>query len=175
MKFTYAAEYAYETELDNNPNDIALSYWRVDPGLKYGGWTLKGGYELLSGNGRIGFHTPLATFHAHNGETDQFLAVTPPQGLQDVFGKLSYEFKDGGILDDVTAWAMYHDFSSDEGDTDLGEEFSFLIAKRFNDVILGFGGKAWVEFRFATFDAGKNDPQNRRDVDKLWVTLRYNY
>ena len=25
------------------------------------------------------------------------------------------------------------------------------------------------------YEIEKNDPQNRRDVDKLWVTLRYNY
>lgn len=175
LTLTYAAEFAHQVDISNNPFNIDENYWHINPGVKWGGLTAKFGYEVLGGNDTVGFRTPLATFHAFNGETDQFLVVTPPGGLQDIYGKVSYEFQHDSFLDDITVWGMYHDFEEEEGSTDLGEEFSFAISKRFNDVIPRLGGKAWVEFRFATFDSGKNDPQNRRDVDKLWVTLRYNY
>ena len=174
LTLIYAFEFAHQKDIGNNPLNITEEYYHLNPGVKWGGWTAKVGYEVLGGDGTAGFRTPLATLHAFNGETDSFLG-TPPRGLEDIYAKVSYEFRQGGFLDDFTVWAMYHEFETEEGSTDLGDEFSFAVSKRFNDVVPEIGGKAWIEFRYAAFDSGKNDPQNRRDVDKLWVTLRYNY
>ena len=174
LTLIYAFEFAHQKDTGDNPLDISEEYYHLNPGLKWGGWTAKIGYEVLGGDGTAGFRTPLATLHAFNGETDSFLA-TPPRGLEDFYAKVSYKFRQGSLLGGFTAWAMYHEFETEQGSTDLGDEFSFAVSKRFDDVVPGVGGKAWIEFRYAAFDAGKNDPENRQDVDKLWVTLRYNY
>jgi len=71
---------------------------RAAPGLPVaaagGGALLAGltglvGYEVLEGNGAIGFATPLATLHAFNGWADMFL-TTPANGLKDLYFRASY-------------------------------------------------------------------------------------
>lgn len=176
LTFTYAAEYAHQVEVTNNPTNFDLDYYIINPGLKYGNWTLKAAAEVLGSDGVSAFQTPLATGHAHQGETDQFVVI-PAQGLIDTFGKISYGFKDSGswegILDNVTVWAMYHDFEAEDDGSDFGQEVSTAINKRFDDVT-PWGGRIWIEFRYAHLNSDTDDAA-RSDIDMMWATFRFNY
>ena len=47
----YAAEFARQHNLSNNPRTFALDYLLLEPGLKAGPVTLRLGYERLEGDG----------------------------------------------------------------------------------------------------------------------------
>ena len=49
------------------------------------------GYEVLQGNGAIGFQTPLANLHPFQGWAEVFL-TKPPNGLKDAYFKGGYGF-----------------------------------------------------------------------------------
>ena len=69
-------EFAHQTNYANNPVSLELNYWLGEGSLTYGGLTGLVGYEVLEGNGAIGFSTPLATLHAFNGWADMFPFTT---------------------------------------------------------------------------------------------------
>jgi hypothetical protein len=82
-------EVAHQTNYANNPLSISLNYWLGEGSVTYKGLTGLIGYEVLEGNGTIGFATPLATLHAFNGWADMFL-TTPANGLKDFYLKAAY-------------------------------------------------------------------------------------
>jgi hypothetical protein len=143
----YTAEFASQS---TDTNDA--SYTLLEGGLQYSGITTKLGYEVLgSDNGAYGFQTPLATKHAFNGWSDEFLA-TPAAGLQDVMLSV------GGKLSGIKLLGVYHDFSSDEGSTDYGTEVDLLAAKK-------FGNRYTVGLKYASYSADTW----KTDTDKLWL------
>lgn len=163
LSFTYAAEFASQSDYARNPADFSLTYFLVQGGVKYRGFTGRVAYEQLEGNGERGFVTPLATLHAFQGFTDNFLA-TPSSGITDLQFYGDYVFKDVGTIGKVKVAGWYHDFGADVGSEDLGEEFDFLIALN--------PWKRWsLAFKYARFSGADLRP----DVSKLWLALGFKY
>ncbi len=77
-----------------------------------------------SDDGNYGFTTPPATLHKFNGWADLFL-TTPDVGLDDIALGINGALAGG-------KWVItYHDFSSDEGNTDLGQELNAQYVRAF--------------------------------------------
>ncbi|TWJ06809.1 hypothetical protein [Altererythrobacter ishigakiensis] len=125
-KILYAAEYANQRDLGPNPGNFSLDYLLLEPGVSTGGFTAKVGLERLEGNGSTGLQTPLATLHAFNGWADKFLA-TPPNGLRDFYGDVSYRFGDGSPLKGLLLRGIVHDFDATEIELSYGREVNLLV------------------------------------------------
>lgn len=146
----YYAEYARQSDTADNPNSYTADYVHVAPGISIEGLTITGGYELLgSDNGQFAFATPLATLHKFNGFADVFLN-TPAAGIEDYYVDITYKFKGltGPIrfLNGLLLKARYHDFSSDFGNSDYGEELDFYV-----NMPLGRG--FYAEAKYADYQA----------------------
>ncbi len=123
----YAAEYARQQPFGTNPNSFGLDYWLLEPGVKFGPVTLKGGYEQLEGNGAAALQTPLATLHAFNGWADKFL-TTPANGLRDIYLDAGYKVPGKGPLAGLTLRAMWHDYNSTRLGINYGSEWNALVS-----------------------------------------------
>ncbi len=116
-------EVAHQTNYANNPLSISLNYWLGEGSVTYKGLTGLIGYEVLEGNGTIGFATPLATLHAFNGWADMFL-TTPANGLKDFYLKAAYVLPADFIeMRSLTATVFYHDFTTDNLTQGIGSEW----------------------------------------------------
>jgi hypothetical protein len=164
----YALEYAHQTDADNNPADYAAYYLMAEGGfrVKLGEFlksvTLKMSYEFFEGDGTPGgaFVSALGTNHPFQGWADRFL-TTPDNGLADLYPTLILELPEG-----LKFLLNYHDFDSDAGSYDYGDELDVQLTWDFlkNYQI---GAKA------AFYDADPG-PQNATgplaaDVTKFWI------
>ncbi|MBB1438835.1 alginate export family protein [Shewanella sp. SG41-4] len=157
IKLLYTVEYATQ-DADTATTSYSADYLLGEIGVGFSGLTVKLGYELLgSDNGEYGFATPLATLHAFNGWSDQFLG-TPAQGLADTYVSIGGSVVGGN-------WALvYHDFEADESSAtvnDLGDEidavFSLPIDKNYT-----------VGVKYAAYSAG-DAGAGKVDTDKVWL------
>ncbi|MCC7197916.1 MAG: alginate export family protein, partial [Gammaproteobacteria bacterium] len=89
--FTYALEYARQTDVGDNPAQIDAYYSLLEIGAKVGAVGVNAGYEVLSGEAGTysatlnpAFQTPLATLHKFQGWADKFL-TTPSAGIRDYY------------------------------------------------------------------------------------------
>jgi len=151
VKAHYRLEYAFQKDFEQNPNQYEVDYYHVMGGATALGVTAKVGMEQLGGTGKAqAFQTPLATGHAFNGWSDQFLG-TPMHGLRDVYTSLSTKVLGVKLL------GVYHDFADDTGSLDYGKEWDLLAVKK-------FGKHYSLLAKYAYFDAdtasGKFDTQN---------------
>lgn len=118
-KLLYTAEYAKQTDGNNNTINFDTDYALLEGGIDVPGIAVfKIGYELLGTDSGAtpkaggaattrSFSTPLATLHAFNGWTDMFL-TTPTQGLEDVYVTVSTK------LAGINLAANYHQYDADE-------------------------------------------------------------
>jgi len=150
------ASVASQSDNGDNPASYTALYLNAEVGSKFGPVTVLGGYELLGSDNGVAFNTPLATKHKFNGWADKFLG-TPGQGLEDVY--LTAKGKVAG----VKLSATYHDFSSDEGSIDFGNELDLVAAYKINK---NYGALV----KFANYSAGDSD-QAQTDTNKLWLQL----
>jgi hypothetical protein len=156
---TYVAEYAKQQDYEKSTLDYDADYIRAELGLKWNWLGLNAGYELLGADEDAGvaFQTPLATLHAHNGWADKFLS-TPGGGLEDAFIAASAKVGKG------TLKLIFHDFSSDVGSVDYGQEIDFLAKWPLGDnySILG---------KLAFYDGDTNAPTASltQDTTKAWL------
>lgn len=163
----YEAEVAEQDDHGNNPASYDATYYHISPGLKGKGWTLQAGFESLEGNGANAFQTPLATLHKFNGWADRFLS-TPANGLEDMYGKVSYKFNDiHPWIDTTTATAVYHDFEAENGDTDYGDEWNLQLTRPINIDNQGWSEGASVTLKYADYDADNFST----DTEKWWVVF----
>ncbi|MEE9552338.1 MAG: hypothetical protein V3V89_04760, partial [Gammaproteobacteria bacterium] len=126
IKALYVAEYADQSDSNNNPNDIDADYIHGSLGANFkinniiDSLTLKFSYEQLSGDGGADrFITILGTNHAFQGWADRFL-ITPGDGIEDFF--VTAIIKAYGIKFVID----YHDLSSDNDSYDYGDELGLL-------------------------------------------------
>ncbi len=151
------ASVASQSDNADNPTSYSALYLNAEVGSKFGPVTVLGGYELLgSDDGTVAFNTPLATKHKFNGWADKFLG-TPKEGMQDIY--LTAKGKFAG----VKLAATYHDFSSDEGSIDFGNELDLVAVYKINK---NYGALV----KFANYSAGDSD-QAQKDTNKLWLQL----
>ncbi len=121
----YRLEYAHQQDYEQNQNNYSVDYSHLISGINLFGVTLKGGMETLGGKGKgKAFQTPLATGHAFNGWSDQFLS-TPAEGLRDIYASVS------GKVMGVKLLGVYHTFDDDSGSISYGKEYDFLVVKKF--------------------------------------------
>ncbi len=117
-------EFARQTNYANNPVAFQLNYWLGEGSLSYAGLTGLVGYEVLEGNGTIGFAAPLATLHAFNGWADMFL-VTPANGLKDLYVRASYTLPADFVeMKSLTGIVTYHDYTTDNLGAGIGSEWN---------------------------------------------------
>ena len=137
LSANYIAAFAHQNDYAKNPLSISLNYYLGEAGLGFRGATAAVGYEVLEGNGTIGFSTPLATLHIFQGWADVFL-TTPTAGIEDFYVKAGYGFSLAAVFSRVTATVVYHDFSAEQGDADFGSEWDAQIEAALNaNVTLG--------------------------------------
>jgi len=150
----YRMEYAYQQDYEQNPNNYKVDYYHLIGGANVYGITAKAGMEQLGGTGKNqAFQTPLATAHAFNGWSDQFLA-TPKDGLRDVYALLSTK------VQGVKLMGVYHDFSDDTGSMHYGKEWDFLAVKK-------FGKHYKLLAKYAYFNA--DSALSKFDTQNFWL------
>ncbi len=156
--FSLQGAYAAQSDYGAQPLSYEADYYMIEGGVAKNGFSLGAGYEVLTGDGAIGFATPLATLHAFNGWADVFLA-TPPDGVEDLYVSAGYKKKDVGPFSLLSLSAVYHDFSAENADTDYGSEFDIVGIAKFK--------KFTLLAKFAAYDADAF----ATDRDKFWLQL----
>jgi hypothetical protein len=152
FKVVYNAEYATQDDYADGEMD-QQDYYLLEIGGKYKGWLLKLSHEVQEGDGVDAFRTPLGTNHAYQGWADKFLS-TPAQGLEDTYVTLVGDVFGAKLV------AVYHDFETDEGSLDAGDEFDIMLAKTFNKhYTLGV--------KYADYNA--DDEFGGTDTEKFWL------
>ncbi len=155
-KMTFAAEWAQQSDAHNNPVNYDANYLRLDLGLALKQVTFFTGYEVLEGDTNqagAAFRTPLATLHAFNGWSDQFL-TTPDAGLEDSFVGAK------GDIEGFNWQLVYHQFDANSGSGDFGDELDFSVAKKLNK-----------NFSALVKAAQYNAKDIKTDTNKYWLML----
>lgn len=158
----YQGDWATQSEAADNPVDVDLSFYFVEPGVRFNGFTVKGGYLNFEGDGVSGFQTPLGDAHPYSGWADVF-AATPANGLEEYYAKVGYTYEmQQAPIDSVTLAAEYHTFEAENTSTDYGDEWDAGIYANIKEHYT-------VGLEYANFSADSGSGFN--DVDKLWLTL----
>lgn len=164
FKLLYTAEYANQTDYQDNPTAFNADYYHFIGGfLVPNGDSLltnisaKVAYEVQGEDDGVSFKTPLGTNHAFSGWADQFL-TTPAAGLRDLYGILSTNI--AGVKIDL----IYHGFESDEGDSDYGTEFDTMLTKK-------FGKHYTLQAAYANYSAD----EYKTDTKKFWLQITMAY
>jgi hypothetical protein len=148
----YAA-YASQQDYANNLKDYSADYYQFEVTGKLGQVNYKAGIEVLGGDDNGAFITPLATLHKFQGFADKFLN-TPEQGIEDLYLGVSSSFKD------VKFNLTWHQFNSDRGDMDYGNEWDLSAAYKVNS-------KIGLLVKYARYQAD----EFATDTDKLWLMV----
>lgn len=159
----YRFEIANQSDYGSNTGDFDLTYLRAEADYRADRFSVGGGVEVLGGDGIQGFQTPLATLHKFQGAADVFLS-TPANGLRDIYIRGSWHFPDAAP-GAVRLGAAWHDFASDDGDTDYGSEFDLVAGLALTD-------RLSAEAKAAVFDGGAGGPADRT---KIWLSLVFDY
>ncbi len=157
----WEAAYAHQQDHGDNPIDGHADYILGGFSLSWHDADLSVRYEAL-GAGTQGFQTPLGTLHAFQGDADRF-TVTPPGGVRDLSGALSWAFGDLGPVRGLKASMRYHRFRSDETATALGEELNASLR-----AVAG-GTSLAVEY------AGYRARSFATDHNRLWLTAQRSF
>lgn len=163
--FSYALEYADQSDYKDAPSSVGASYSLAEATLAYR--KVKGtlGYEKLGGDGTYSFQTPLATLHAFQGWADQFL-VTPVDGIEDVYATL------GGSLGKASMSATWHDYHADRGGAKYGTEVDLLATFAVIDSLT-------IGAKFAAYQADElpvaGTPPAPYDTTRMWVWADYKF
>lgn len=154
----YTAEWSTQSDYRHNPNNYRANRYNLMGGVTAFGVTVSGAMEQLNGgspltntNGANAFQTPLGTNHAFQGWADKFL-TTPGAGIRDVFTTLSTQ------VYGVNAAFVYHSFKDDTGNVNYGDEYDFLVTKK-------FGQHYQLLAKYAYYNADRFST----DTQKVWV------
>ena len=116
-------EFANQSNYASNPLTYNLHYYLAEASITYQGIKGLAGYEVLEGNGTIGFSTPLATLHIFNGWADMFL-TTPGNGLKDLYFQAAYSLPADAIgMKSFNPSVIYHSYSTDHLGAGIGSEW----------------------------------------------------
>lgn len=164
-KLNYQLSYANQSDRENNTNDYNANFIQAEGIYNIGPVLAGGGLELLGGDNGVGFSTPFATLHKFNGFADVFLA-TPGAGLRDAYGKVGYNFGDIGPIKGLKFAAWYHDFNTDDGGIDIGEEVDLRLWGKIGNVAL--------EVKYANYFTNNTlAGAPGQDVERLFLFATY--
>lgn len=170
VKLSYAASYAYQSDYHHSALDYHAEYWAGELGLASMGFQLTGGYELLgagkgpsAGATGAAFQTPLATLHKFNGWADKFL-TTPANGLEDIYGGLSYTLPKVGKAGPLTLGVVYHRFNSDRLDLHYGNEWDAQAMLKLNK-------RLGLTAKYADYDAKALNTDTKKFIVQLDYAL----
>lgn len=156
-----SAEAALQSEFRNQGPTNKVGYQAANAAFTKGKVTAHLGFETLEGSGGRGFVTPLATLHKFQGWADAFLA-TPGVGILDIqFGLKSSIPNFIQAQKPISLGATYHDFASDNGNLNLGQEVDVILK-------IPVSSKIAFETKLAVFEGGSNGPADR---NKIWLAL----
>lgn len=156
----YEFTYAHQIDAGANPinyeSDFVAVQFKVTK--KQLGHVVAGYQFLGSDDGNFGFRFPLGTNHKFQGFADNFL-VTPAVGLQDLYFGVGADLPWG-----IKAAVTYHEYWSDEGGDDLGEELEFVANKQItpNWSVLVKGG---------FYDGDSGQP----DTTRFWAQTTFKF
>jgi len=159
----FNAAYAHQSAYARNPLAIDLADYLGEAGLAYRGFTGLAGYEVLQGNGTIGFQTPLANLHPFQGWAEVFL-TKPPNGLKDAYFKGGYGFAASPLFARMTALLIYHDYSAEHVSAAYGKEWDAQLEAQVDTHLV---------FDAAYADYGNGGPFPAKRVFWLYSTYRY--
>lgn len=157
IKLHYRAEYSYQENYKNNPYHFHLHRYHLMLGASAIGITIKTSIEELGAKNGQAFQTPLGTNHAFQGWADKFL-TTPKDGVRDINTTLSSK-----ILGTKLAF-VYHNFHSVTKNISYGNEYDFLITKK-------FGRHYSLLAKYAFYDANPSNGYGslNKDTHKFWL------
>lgn len=153
----YSAEFATQ-EAAEGGIDYEPDYLFLEGGVAVSGIDIKLGYEVLgSDDGQASFTTPLATLHKFNGWADifvggSFTATAMPLGLVDSYASV------GSSIAGVKWSAIFHNYESDQGSVDYGNEVDLVASIKFNKNYSG-------GIKYASYNADNFSV----DTDKFWL------
>ncbi len=160
LHLLYTAEYAAQSDYQDNPADYSVDYYHFVGGVRtddvcplVSSLMASVGWMLQSSDNNVSYKTPLGTNHKFNGWADQFL-TTPDTGLKDLYATL------GAMIHGHKVRVVYHRFDADEGGADYGDEWDFLVEKKINEhysVLMAF--------------ADYNADEYKTDTKKFWLQL----
>ena len=154
LSLVYAAEFAYQDSDVPDNSDKDANYYLAEFGGVMSGIEAKIGYEVQeSDNGDYSFSTPIGTNHKFNGWADKFL-TTPDDGLEDLYLSLSTKILGPEI------GLIYHNFESNEGSTNYGDEVDFIISQDFAE-----------NYNVLLKAAAYNSDDFSDDTKKVWFQL----
>lgn len=159
VKFSYRAEYATQSNYGSSPLNYQANYSWLEAGLVFPQVSFALAQEILGSDNNVGFKTPLATLHPHNGWADLFLA-TPAAGLRDTSLKFT-----ANLPEKISLLAYWHDFNTDRGNTNLGRELDVQLSRKFGKFTTGL-------VKYADF---QRDSLTFPDVRKIWVQVEFVY
>lgn len=167
VKANLTASYARQSDYGANPVVYAADYLAGEAGLSFKALSLTAGYEQLGsdakaagGAGRA-LQTPLATLHKFNGWADVFL-TTPNKGLRDTYFGGAWKAPAIKALPGLALAVTWHEFDSDAGHLDYGEEWN---------ASLGFKiGKVALLAKYADYRRhGAQDFAADQHTEKFWL------
>lgn len=165
IKLLYDVGYSNQADYKNNLSNYALDRYNLILGASYEGVALKSGIELLDGNGASAFQTPLGSNHDFQGWADKF-TVTPDAGIRDIQASIDKSFYG------VKFKFAYHYFIEARGSGKYGNEYDFLIEKR-------FGKHYQILAKYAYYDAYNSQAAVNAGVEKntqkLWLQGSVNF
>jgi hypothetical protein len=165
--FTLNGEYANQKDYKNNPNSVNLNYYLIEGGVAAQGLSGLAGYEVMEGNGTVGFSTPLATLHKFQGWADAFL-TTPKNGIRDLYFQAGYKpAVKVEPLSGLDFQVAYHKFTSGVVGGKFGGEWDFQVTKSFLEHYA-------VGLKYADFSKGQA-PLSPASRKKFWLSLEVKY
>lgn len=160
IAWRYSLSYAHQDPYGPDRLRFSEDYYAARLSATYSRLTAGAGAEVLGGNGVRGFATPLATLHKFDGWADEFL-TTPPDGIEDHYGLLSYALKRVGYLHSVSLTAIYHDFRSARLATPYGRETDLKLMGRWRALTGMIAFADYARDRFAS------------STRRIWIEVDY--
>jgi hypothetical protein len=169
----YRAEFAWQTDYAGSPLRYHAAYYNLEAGANIQPFAVGAGCENLgsgantgAGGGRTSFRTPLATLHTFNGWADVFL-VTPSNGLRDL-----YAYAQATLPAQIPLRFVYHQFQTDHGGGDYGQEFDVMASKKFS--------RCWVLLvKYACYQGADAPapalPSAGVNIQKFWAQVEFNF
>jgi len=160
----YVAELAQQSDYGSNTGSFELGYMHAELGASQGRFNARLGFEQLDGDGTYSFSTPLATLHKFQGWADAFLA-TPADGMRDIYLGAGASWDNPPIGTKFGGSIVLHDFASDNGNTDFGQELDFVAN-------LTMTPQVSFQLKAAGFDGDSAGPSDRT---KFWAAARFHF